>query len=104
MSEPWEQWTQKELDDADERETMMAQSIEFQLGEEIIDLRERNAQLETTVRQLVANNDALQDRSVRLLAALEAMLVDPPSTLDEPDTDADIIRKLRDIAREALAR
>jgi hypothetical protein len=35
--------------------------------------------------------------------ALEAMLVDPPATLDEPDTDAEVIIKMRAIARDALA-
>lgn len=38
-----------------------------------------------------------------LVKALEAMLVDPPSTLDEPDSDAEVIRKLRTIARTALS-
>ncbi len=70
-SEPWEQWTQEELDNADERETVMAQSIEFQQREETADLRERNAQLETTVRQAVANNDALHERNAKLVAVLE---------------------------------
>jgi hypothetical protein len=31
------------------------------------------------------------------------MLVDPPATLDEPDTDAEVIIKMRAIARDALA-
>jgi hypothetical protein len=38
-----------------------------------------------------------------LVKALEAMLVDPPATLDEPDTDAEVIIKMRAIARDALA-
>ena len=37
-----------------------------------------------------------------LRKALEQMLVDPPSTLDEPDTDAEVIMKMREIARAAL--
>ena len=37
-----------------------------------------------------------------LVKALERMLVDPPATLDEPDTDAEVIIKMRAIAREAL--
>ncbi len=49
----------------------MAHSIEFQLREENADLRERNAQLETTVRQAVANNGALHECNARLVAALE---------------------------------
>lgn len=39
-----------------------------------------------------------------LVKALEAMLVDPPATLDEPDTDAEVIIKMRAIARDALGR
>jgi protein subunit release factor A len=35
----------------------------------------------------------------RLRAALESLLVDPPAT---PDTDAEVIVKMREIAREAL--
>ncbi len=37
------------------------------------ELRERNAQLETTVRQAVANNDALHERIKSLVAALELL-------------------------------
>lgn len=39
-----------------------------------------------------------------LVKALGEMLTDPPSTLDEPDTDAEVIKKMRRIAREALAK
>lgn len=39
-----------------------------------------------------------------LVKALEAMLVDPPTSLNEPDTDAQVIRKLRDISRKALGK
>lgn len=39
-----------------------------------------------------------------LVKALQAMLVDPPSSLDEPDSDAEVIRKLRAIASDALAK
>jgi hypothetical protein len=43
------------------------------------------------------------DREIeRLRAALESLLKDPPPTLDEPDTDAEVIVKMRAIAREAL--
>lgn len=34
---------------------------------------------------------------------LRQMLVDPPSTLDEPDTDAEVLVKLREIVREYFA-
>jgi hypothetical protein len=47
--------------------------------------------------------DAERDRD-GLVKALEAMLVDPPATLDEPDTDAEVIIKMRSIARDALSR
>ena len=38
-----------------------------------------------------------------LMKALESLLVDPPATLDEPDTDCEVIVKMRAIARDALA-
>lgn len=38
----------------------------------------------------------------RLRAALESLTKDPPATLDEPDTDAEVITKMRAIARAAL--
>jgi hypothetical protein len=37
-----------------------------------------------------------------LRAALTKIVKGPPSTLDEPDTDAEVIRKMRAIAKEAL--
>jgi len=37
-----------------------------------------------------------------LRAALESLTKDPPPTLDEPDTDAEVVIKMRAIAREAL--
>jgi hypothetical protein len=40
----------------------------------------------------------------RLRAVLESLTKDPPPTLDEPDTDAEVIIKMRQIAREALDR
>jgi hypothetical protein len=43
------------------------------------------------------------DRIEELEAALRFMLVDPPAALDEPDTDAEIIKHYRDVARAALA-
>jgi hypothetical protein len=44
----------------------------------------------------VMSNDAL-------VKALESLTEDPPSTLDEPDEDWEVIVKMRAIAREALA-
>lgn len=41
-------------------------------------------------------------RLARARKALEEMLVDPPATLDEPDSDAEVIEKMRAIARAAL--
>lgn len=38
----------------------------------------------------------------RLRTALQDLLEDPPATLDEPDTDAEVIIKMRAIARGAL--
>ncbi len=46
--------------------------------------------------------EPLKERNTKLVAALEAMLDDPCSTLDEPDTDFEVIMKMRKIAREAL--
>lgn len=39
----------------------------------------------------------------RLRSVLASLLKDPPSTLDEPDTDYEVIQKMRTIIREALA-
>lgn len=48
----------------------------------------------------------LIERLRRRIDTLEGMLgemnVDPPATLDEPDTDAEVIIKMREIARRAL--
>jgi hypothetical protein len=38
----------------------------------------------------------------RLRAALQSLTHDPPATLDEPDTEAEVIIKMRAIARAAL--
>jgi hypothetical protein len=38
----------------------------------------------------------------RLRAALQSLTTDPPPTLDEPDTDAEVVIKMREIARRAL--
>jgi hypothetical protein len=38
----------------------------------------------------------------RLRKALESLTEDPPSTLDEPDQDYEVIIKMRAIARDAL--
>lgn len=43
-------------------------------------------------------------RLAELVKALESLLQDPPATLDEPDTDAEVIIKMRAIARDALGR
>jgi hypothetical protein len=40
----------------------------------------------------------------RLRSVLESLTRDPPATLDEPDTDAEVIQKMRTIARDALSR
>jgi hypothetical protein len=42
------------------------------------------------------------DEIGRLRAALESLTADPPSTLDEPDEDWEVIVKMRAIARAAL--
>jgi hypothetical protein len=39
----------------------------------------------------------------RLRAALQSLTTDPPATLDEPDTDAEVVIKMREIVRAALA-
>ena len=39
-----------------------------------------------------------------MLEALQAMLKDPPATLDEPDPDGELIGKMRAIARTAIAK
>lgn len=44
-----------------------------------------------------------EDAQEPLIKALEAMLTDPPTTLDEPDANAEVIIKMRAIARAALA-
>ena len=46
--------------------------------------------------------EAMQAEIERLRAALQSLTTDPPATLDEPDTDAEVIIKMRDIARRAL--
>lgn len=51
-------------------------------------------------RQVAA---ALQAEIARLRAALESLTKDPPATLDEPDTDAEVIIKMRAIARATLS-
>jgi hypothetical protein len=38
----------------------------------------------------------------RLRAVLQSLTTDPPATLDEPDTDAEVIIKMRETARRAL--
>lgn len=40
----------------------------------------------------------------RLRGVLESLTKDPPPTLDEPDTGAEVVIKMREIAREALTR
>jgi hypothetical protein len=47
--------------------------------------------------------DRLRADNKRLRAALQSLLTDPPTTLDEPDTDAEVVIKMREIARAALA-
>lgn len=44
------------------------------------------------------------DRIEELETALREIVIDPPSTLDEPDQDCEVIRKMREIARAALQR
>lgn len=46
--------------------------------------------------------DTAESRLKIAREALEAMLVDPPATLDEPDTDAEVTIKMREIASAAL--
>jgi hypothetical protein len=51
----------------------------------------------------VAIRNEAADQIERLRAALESLTKDPPSTLArEPDEDAEVIIKMRAIAREAL--
>lgn len=52
----------------------------------------------------------LTEKAARLIAAaptmldaLRQMLTDPPATLDEPDPDHEVIAKMREIARAAIA-
>jgi hypothetical protein len=49
-----------------------------------------------------ADADRYRDQIGRLTAALESLLKDPPATLDEPDPDWDVIKKMRAVARDAL--
>jgi hypothetical protein len=53
-----------------------------------------------------ANYLKLMDKAAARIEALEAalrfMLVDPPSILNEPDTDAEVIIHYREVARAAL--
>lgn len=44
----------------------------------------------------------LGQENERLRAVLEILAKDPPATLDEPDSDSDVIKKMRAIARAAL--
>jgi hypothetical protein len=46
--------------------------------------------------------DAKDGEIERLRAVLESLTEDPPSTLDEPDEDWEVIIKMRAIARAAL--
>ena len=50
------------------------------------------------VRMLVERDAEIE----RLQAALQSLTEDPPSTLDEPDEDWEVIVKMRAIARAAL--
>jgi hypothetical protein len=49
--------------------------------------------------QPIREGDAL---ALQYRIALEKILGDPPSTLDEPDMDYEVIAKYREIARKAL--
>jgi hypothetical protein len=53
--------------------------------------------LETELEKAAARIEELE-------AALRNLLQDPPSILDEPDTDAQIVIHMRKIARAALRR
>jgi hypothetical protein len=63
------------------------------------------------IRELMGKEQDDYDRAVEcvlddietLEAALRFMLTDPPAALDEPDTDAEIIKHYREVARAALA-
>lgn len=46
---------------------------------------------------------ASERENQRLRAALESLTSDPPSTLDEPDEDWQVIVKMRAVAHAALA-
>jgi hypothetical protein len=58
--------------------------------------------LEIEVQRRAGETIMANDRIEALGAALRFILTDPPAALDEPDTDAEIIRHYREVARAAL--
>ncbi len=59
--------------------------------------------LEEAKRHALALADAKGKENVRLRLALESLTKDPPTTLArEPDTDCEVVLKMRAIARAAL--
>lgn len=52
---------------------------------------------------LTADAKKRNDEIKRLRGVLESLLHDPEPTLDEPDTDAEVVIKMRATIREALA-
>jgi len=66
------------------------------------DYREACAEIER-LRLKVPDRDKLLAEIERLRAALQSLTKDPPPSLArEPDTDAEVIIKMREIARRAL--
>lgn len=63
---------------------------------------ERRQKVNAKDTRLTRALDRAADEIERLTAALESLTKDPPATLDEPDTDAEVIKKMRAIALAAL--
>ena len=76
-------------------------SLESEAADEIERLM---AEHDDYVIRANANVCELNREIERLRAALQSLTKDPPATLDEPDTDDEVIIKMRAIARDALRR
>lgn len=70
----------------------------------MFDIRQTKAEI---IAAASVQNDRLIEAYIennRLRAALESLTKDPPATLSrEPDTDCEVVLKMRAIARAALA-
>jgi hypothetical protein len=69
---------------------------------QIADLTKANQILQALIGNRDKDVDSLRAQLASARKALEKMLVDPPSTLDEPDQDFEVIVKMREIAKAAL--